>query len=607
MNRVENQLVSLAACPLPKALDLTQANKVLVFAPHPDDETLGCGGTLAQLAKLCPVKVVLVTDGSGAGGLQPGAGEVRQAEFVRALAVLGITDSMQLGQPDGNFQSNQKLETQVQALLADYQPDWVFLPSPLDYHRDHVRIAAFLEPLCRQSSSVTQLLFYEIWAPVPATHVVDITDHVQLKKMALFEHATAMPHGDYERAMDGLNRYRGLYLGRNRMAEAFWVESAKEGNLFQPMQAMALHLLSRLSHPESLPLHPVKPQDRDVATVGSKNRENNRFDILRLLAAWLVLFTHCYALGGRPQNEPLASTWGIDSLGGVGVSIFFVLSGYLVTMSVERSPNLIEFFRRRALRIYPALIVICLLSVLALGPQLTTLSLTDYWANSITWDYLKNATAFLIQYPLPGVFTDNPAPSAINGSLWSLPYELTCYAALALLSLVPGAMRAKALIALISIAGLILLRPTVPPANPFTNFFGLDYYHTKLGLMFALGAVFACWRDHLRVLLWPSLILLFVSYYTTHSSMQLLLFLLGLGVLTLWLALYARWLPRVPSRIGDWSYGAYLYGFPVQQLLAHYKLHEVSFAGYVIVSTFVTFTLAGLSWHLVVKQALRWK
>lgn len=247
INRVEHQLGSLAACPLPKALDLTQASKVLVFAPHPDDETLGCGGTLAQLAKLCPVKVVLVTDGSGAGGLPPGADKVRQAEFVRALAVLGITDTLKLGQPDGAFQSTPELHKQVQTLLSDYQPDWVFLPSPLDYHRDHVRIAAFLEPLCRQSSSVNQLLFYEIWAPVPATHVVDITDHVQLKKMALLEHATAMSHGDYERAMDGLNRYRGLYLGRNRMAEAFWIESAKEGNLFQLVQTMALRLLQQIS------------------------------------------------------------------------------------------------------------------------------------------------------------------------------------------------------------------------------------------------------------------------------------------------------------------------------------------------------------------------
>ena len=244
--RVQRQLEELDACPLPQPLDLTQARKVLVFAPHPDDETLGCGGTLARLALHCPVKVVLVTDGSGAGGLPAGAAQMRHAEFVRALAILGVTDSAQLNQPDGNFQGSPELALKVLTLIEDFQPDWVFLPSPLDYHRDHVRIAAFLKPLCCQVTSVKQLLFYEIWAPVPATHVVDITEHAPRKRLALAEHATAMDCGDYLRAVDGLNSYRGLYLGRDRLAEAFWVEPAKGSGLFRSVQAMALQLLDRL-------------------------------------------------------------------------------------------------------------------------------------------------------------------------------------------------------------------------------------------------------------------------------------------------------------------------------------------------------------------------
>ena len=245
-SRIRRQLAGLDACPLPQPLNLTLARKVLVFAPHPDDETLGCGGTLARLALHCPVKVVLVTDGSGGGGLPPEAGAIRQAEFVSALAVLGVYESVQFNQTDGDFHESPELALQVKALLDDYQPDWVFLPSPLDYHRDHVRIAAFLEPLCRRASSVTQLLFYEIWAPVPATHVVDITDQVGRKQAALAAHVTAMPHGDYERAVDGLNRYRGLYLGKNRFAEAFWVEPVKGQGMFKPVQALALQMLTTI-------------------------------------------------------------------------------------------------------------------------------------------------------------------------------------------------------------------------------------------------------------------------------------------------------------------------------------------------------------------------
>ena len=198
-------------------------------------------------------------------------------------------------------------------------------------------------------------------------------------------------------------------------------------------------------------------------------------------------------------------------------------------------------------------------------------------------------------------------PFAVNGSLWSLPYEIRCYVVLALASLLPGSLRLKVSVAAAGLLVLLLVRPAVPPATPFDKFLGLDYYHTKLGLLFALGAVFACWRERFQPMLWPALAMLVAVVWVPHGVAQLLLFVLGLGTLTLWLALKGRWLPRIPPRMGDWSYGAYLYGFPVQQVLAHFKLHEASFAGYVLACTAITFALAGLSWHLVEKQALRFK
>ena len=344
-----------------------------------------------------------------------------------------------------------------------------------------------------------------------------------------------------------------------------------------------------------------------VPLAASDNRDNNRFDILRLLAAWLVLFSHCYPLGGRASHEPMASALGIDTLGGVGVTIFFVLSGYLVTLSLERSPNVLEFARRRALRIYPALIAVCLLCVLVLGPWMTTWPQTAYWQHQLTWTYLQTASAWFIHYPLPGVFYTNPHPISVNGALWSLPYEIACYGVLALASLLPFSLRYKTLLLGTGLVGVLLLRPAATQLGAFSFYLGMDYYHAKLGLLFALGAVFAGWRAHIRPMLWPALLLLASAVLVPSGAGQLLLYLLGVGTLTLWLALNGRWLPRVPQRLGDWSYGAYLYGFPVQQVLAHYKLHEASFAGFVVASTVVTFALAGLSWHLVEKQALRWK
>ena len=338
----------------------------------------------------------------------------------------------------------------------------------------------------------------------------------------------------------------------------------------------------------------------------SLNRYDNRFDILRLLAAWLVLLSHCFPLAARPNSEPMLSTLGFDTLGGVGVGIFFVLSGYLVTLSLERSPHLLEFARRRMLRIYPGLIAICLLSIFVLGPLLTNWPTAAYWRHPLTWQYLWTAGAWDVHYPLPGVFAAN-SMAAVNGSLWSLPYEITCYLVLAGLSLVPGALRIKVALVTVGLTTMLLMRPSSPAWGPFDLFLGLDYYHSKLGLLFALGSCFACWRAQVRPMLWHALPLLAAALLLPHGVWQLLLYVLGLGALTLWLALFGKWLPSVPPRMGDWSYGAYLYGFPVQQVLAHFKVHEVSFVGYVVACTVVTFALAGLSWHCIEKQAMRWK
>lgn len=240
-------LSELTLCPLPRPLALDAAKKVLVFAPHPDDESLGCGGTLARLAQHCPVKVVLVTDGSGAGGLPAGSDLIRQQEFISALAHLGITDYLLLQQPDGAFEATTEVMTHLDQILRDYQPNWVFLPSPLDYHRDHVKLSHALSGLCQRVKSIETLLFYEIWAPLPASHVVDISAVVEQKRQALHAHATAMACADYEEAMLGLNRYRGLYLGKGKLAEAFYVESLPfSTDLIKQIQQIGLSLLRKI-------------------------------------------------------------------------------------------------------------------------------------------------------------------------------------------------------------------------------------------------------------------------------------------------------------------------------------------------------------------------
>lgn len=340
--------------------------------------------------------------------------------------------------------------------------------------------------------------------------------------------------------------------------------------------------------------------------MNAPGRHNNRFDTLRLLAALLVLWSHCFPLAGRAQDEPLARLTGIDTLGGLGVAIFFVLSGYLITLSWERQPHLLAFARNRALRIYPALLVLCVVSVFVLGPWMTRLEVGTYFQHEMTWRYFRNATAWTVAYPLPGVFEALPVPSAVNGSLWSLPYEVRCYAVLAALAMLPMAFRYKALAVLVLLSALLLARPS--SLGVFEPFAGLDYFHVKLGIFFAVGANWACWRHHVHrhASLVVGMALPMLALWVTGSERMWLVWC-GVGSLVLWLALHARWLPRLPERWGDWSYGTYLYGFPVQQVLVAVGLDTLSFAGFVAVSTLLTLCLGALSWHLIEKGAIRWK
>lgn len=215
---------------LPPVLDLAGARRVLVIAPHPDDETLGCGGTLARLAPACDVHVLLVTNGDGGGDLPPETSALRKQEMAAAVRTLGIANEvLHLDEPDGRFDDTSSFRAALAAIVQRLQPDWVFLPWLGDSHPDHSRISRASSEVLRRSG-VEQVLYYETWNPVPATHVVDITPVLETKKAAVLCHVTALKYGNYLDAMLGLNAYRALYLppGERRWAEAYAVTSARD-------------------------------------------------------------------------------------------------------------------------------------------------------------------------------------------------------------------------------------------------------------------------------------------------------------------------------------------------------------------------------------------
>lgn len=325
----------------------------------------------------------------------------------------------------------------------------------------------------------------------------------------------------------------------------------------------------------------------------------NALDLLRLSAAWMVLFSHQFALLGF--QEPL---WlGRYSWGELGVGIFFFLSGGLVWGSWCRDPHLMRFFARRCLRIFPALAVVVALSVLLLGPWLTTLGWTDYWQADGTWRYFK--TVLLNnQKGLPGVFEANPLADAVNGSLWSLGPEFLAYVVLALVATLLSGWRKDRTVFILLGVMLALLTGYV-----WKN--GQSKPHFEVLVLFGWGACWEQWRALRRQggsLSWPTwvlAVLLFLLGLGLSGGVSRLILLLNVALLVSW-AHRLSWGHRALGRLGDLSYGMYIYAFPVQQTLIHW-FPQWHWGLHLLVATILTMVLAWLSWHGIEKLALRFK
>ena len=327
---------------------------------------------------------------------------------------------------------------------------------------------------------------------------------------------------------------------------------------------------------------------------------NNNLNTLRLVSAWIVLYSHAFSLAGKPT--PLFLSW--IPLGPLGVYVFFIISGYLVIESWQRDPNVFRFFARRVLRIFPGFVVCIGLTVFVLGPVLTTLPLYDYITSPLTRGYLENI-ALYISYSLPGVFALNVYPNAVNGSIWSLPIEFAMYIGIAAVGVLRGGKYAVLILALSSAAVTYFW---ANHATGATIFFASDLRQIFIcGTYFWLGAIFYLWNlkrfFSLSNVIIAMIILLSLEPWSTWLQVAAWAFLpllvLGFGLS------YSPLFSRFTSK-GDYSYGIYIYAFPVQQTVSMYFPKEsVSFQ--IVLSSVFAIVLAVISWHVVEQPALNLK
>lgn len=337
----------------------------------------------------------------------------------------------------------------------------------------------------------------------------------------------------------------------------------------------------------------------------ARSRDNN-LNLIRFLAATAVLVSHAWPITGGPEiAEPLQDLAG-RSLGSMAVYVFFAVSGFLVTASFSRSRSARAFVSARAWRLFPGLLVSLLLVTFVLGPAVTSLPLASYLTHPDTLTFLlRNITLVAPQYNLPGVFTTNPY-SAVEGSIWTLIHEVLCYCVVFLAGVIGLLWRPRAMmLAFASLLALWLVLAAVPLAAPARL---MDTH--RLALPFLVGMGFWLYRDHLPLSLGAALALLSAAALARAIGLQAamydILLVFALSYATLWTAYVPSGKLRAFNRIGDYSYGIYIYAFPAQGLMV-WLAGPQSAATNITLALPVTLICAALSWHLVEAPALRRK
>jgi peptidoglycan/LPS O-acetylase OafA/YrhL len=341
--------------------------------------------------------------------------------------------------------------------------------------------------------------------------------------------------------------------------------------------------------------------------VPTRSERSNNLDFLRCGLAVLVIYSHSYALlSGSDATEPLYQwTEGQLSWGALAVDAFFIISGYLIAQSWAQGSGLGRFLLKRVLRIYPGFAAAVALGVLVVAPLSS-----DHTLLIDGWSWLLG-TLNLRGYQPEGAFAGNPLP-ALNGSLWSIAYEFWCYIGIALLG-VSGLLRRRRLVlgllcATIAISLVFVVCRVTMGGKILGVIFGYPPLWARLLPYYLAGSTFYLWRDRIR---WSAglalgAVTLLIAGTLVPPWGVTLTFPIAFTYVLLFVAfrpvpILANW-----AKPGDFSYGVYLYAFPVQQLLVRWWPTLTPLTLFAL-ATPVVFGCAFVSWEAIEKRFLTLK
>lgn len=296
------------------------------------------------------------------------------------------------------------------------------------------------------------------------------------------------------------------------------------------------------------------------------NARNNNFALLHYVAACMIILGHMFVLTGGAAPGMLGT-----NILEIGVSILFVISGFLVAKSFLREPSLVKFWAKRLLRLYPALCV-CVVACAAGGYVLSALPLAEYIPGALV--YIIDNLLMRPQFYLPGVFADNPHPISVNGSLWTLPVELAFFLLTPIYLLIIQRTKHKAAFcaSIASLLSLCAIYVNWYCAGTQLVFRATDWMQAvRLGSYFLWGITYSMLKpERLKKLCRGDIAVLLLGMVLclgSHYSPKLNYFFVP--YVTISFAFAGDGILRDFLNKHDYVYGMYLWAFPVQQTVIY--------------------------------------
>lgn len=376
------------------------------------------------------------------------------------------------------------------------------------------------------------------------------------------------------------------------------------------------------------------------------NDRNNNINIIKFLASILVVYSHSFDLSGNKMLEPFRLIRAKTTLGGIAVSIFFVISGFLVVQSLENSKSIEKYIFSKWKRLIPGLFFASIFIVLILGTFYTDKKLLEFIKDKEVLKFIfENISLIKTKYIIGDIFRNNIYPSALNGAWWTLPWQFCCYVILILLTAFDYKNSKISLGIFLVLLGIGIYKPWrisivliiylyflfMYFLKGFDKNYKINIYRNKkyflfiqlssmflylltnnLGIkvisMFLAGSLFYIYRNSItlsksRLIISVLILLLSLSnkYFLTISEV-----LFG-SYIILYLSYGVRIKISKFGKKGDLSYGIYLYHFFIQQLIVSEFKNEILPLKLFILSFVFSYLLSLLSWNILEKKLLNYK